>query len=140
MTGSIGVYIFLAIGVLMIIGGIWSFIKDKKFFKTAVMIKGEIVNYIYKKEYNKDNGGRRHTNNTYAPIIKYEYNGQTRQFQGGYSSKFPVVGSSVDVAVDPNNIDKARVKSFIEVYGSLAFVLFGIIFAVVAILQLTKGN
>lgn len=45
----------------------------------------------------------------YAPIVQFEFNGETRQVTGSvYSSSKPKMGTRMQVGIDPQNIEDAR--------------------------------
>ncbi len=117
---------FLFVTLALIMVPIWLLVRERNFFKTAVLVKGIV------KDFNSDNSSRRNGRVVYAPIVQYEYNGQIGEVKGSaYSSSIPVIGTEVLVGVNPNNPKDARLKqsdSTIKILVIVVLIFVGALF------------
>lgn len=102
--------------VFAILGGAFLW-QDYRFFKRAVIVSGVVTNYAK----HPGSDGR----STYAPVVQFEFDGQTRQVTGDvYSSGKPKMGKVMKVGVDPQNIQEARVsQQFVRIICGIFFVV-----------------
>ncbi len=96
-----------AIGALFFGVGLWILLRDRIFFKKAIIVYGEISRITIM------GGGssNRRRRLVYAPVVKYEYNGEVSEVAGNiYSPKMPQVGQVMQVGINPKNPKDVRVK------------------------------
>lgn len=88
-----------------------------EFFRRAILVRGQVTSYRERR------GGKGGT--SYYEVVSFDFDGQTRTVEGNVGGPFkPKMGTVREVGVDPQNIQKARVRSG---------VWFGIIFALVGL-------
>ena len=111
------IVLILSIALLVIAAG--SGIKTHSWVKGAQSVDGTVVELVEKRKRKKKGGNRL----TYAPRVRYQINGETRDFVSSQSSNPPAfkTGDTVRIAVNPEQ-DKECIATFGELYG---FSLFG---------------
>jgi Protein of unknown function (DUF3592) len=102
------IYIFLVIGVLMLLGSLLSWNNTRRFIANAETAQGRVIELI---EVRDDDDG----STTYKPVVTYvAANGQSITFTASFSSK-PApydVGESVDVLYAADDPHDARIRGF----------------------------
>ncbi len=129
-TNSIILFFFvMSVGALgVIIWGIASFIKGLKFYKTAVVVSGRIINYNHKRVIRDIGSLLFRENDMYSPIIEYEYNGQSHRISSRYTTKLPCIGAAITVHVNPNSPGEAKVNHFGAPYEYVVWVFLGMVY------------
>lgn len=118
---KIMMFVFLAIGICIIIGGIIFQVNNMKFLKTATKTEAKITNIVT--SYDSD-GDANHSVNVKFMVNGEEYGG----ILGEWSSSM-YVGKTVTVYYNPNNPNEFRSGSS----GFVGFILiaFGAVFAII---------
>ena len=103
------------VGLLFIAVGGYGFFRQRCFFKRAIMLRAVVVEWErcgYKA--------------LWAPVAKFEFDGQIRRVSGTYySNRPPKIGSQIWVGVNPDNIQEARIKQNGETVLYAALLLSG---------------
>ena len=108
------------------LGG-FSFWRDYRFFKRAIIVCGVVRKFVPRRVYRYL--GTRAV--VYLPVVRFEFDGQVRQVTGTVYSRFkPKIGKPMKVGVNPQNIEDARVyqKSSLIRTGTIA--MLGTIFLI----------
>jgi hypothetical protein len=102
------IYIFLLIGVLMLLGSLLSWNNTRRFIANANTTQGRVIELI--EVHDEDDGSI-----TYKPVVTYvAANGRSITFTASFSSK-PApydVGETVEVLYAPDNPREARIRGF----------------------------
>lgn len=137
-------------------GALW--LRERRFFKRAIIVSGVVTDYKkleprqerFRKQAVSHGfqtsgeevvslGARREEPPMYAPVVQFEFDGQTRRITGTvYSSSKPKMGAVVKVGVDPQNIEDARLRS--EFPFGLIFFVAGLLLLVVAVFMRLAGS
>lgn len=137
------------------LGGVLWF-RERRFSKRAIIISGVVTGYReYEEERREDfyaeaekrgfkgiretAKAQRRTKEMYAPVVQFEFDGQTRQVTGTtYSSSKPKIGAVMKVGIDPQNIEDARVMSKFS-FGFVFFAV-GVLILATAVYMRIAGN
>ena len=96
-------FFWLAGCVLCAVGVFW-YISYCEFFSRAIIVQGRVTSY---KTRHTRKGGV-----SYIEIVSFNFEGQTRTLFGFFGQPFkPVIGTVREVGIDPNNPQKARLRS-----------------------------
>lgn len=100
------------------LGG-FSFWRDYRFFKRAIIVPGVVRKFVPRRVYGYL--GARAV--LYLPVVRFEFDGQVRQVTGTVYSRFkPKIGKPMKVGVNPQNIKDVRIykKSNLILTGTIA--------------------
>ncbi len=96
--------IFLALGAIELVLGIFFYFRTRSFLERAVEVQGTVTGHVESRS--SDSG------TTYRPTVQYtSADGQSQEFTDRMGSSPPShdVGESVPVKYDPQNPGKARI-------------------------------
>lgn len=102
---------FSLLGGLMMLIGVFLFIRTRKFIGKAQEVKGTVIQMVFSQ--GSDDGGG------YAPLYQFKtLDGQDIQVQDSLSSNPPRFkeGQEIQVLYDPGNPRKARIKKWMNLY------------------------
>jgi hypothetical protein len=120
--------IFLAVGLGLLSGGIYSFLSTRTFIGDAVSARGVVIDL----EEHWDSGDNSYT---YYPRVRFQTeNGDAHRFTGDVGSSPPAfdVGEAVQVLFDPSDPSAARIDSFMQLwFTSLILGGMGVVFSIV---------
>jgi hypothetical protein len=103
--------VFSLLGSLMVLIGVFLFIRTRSFIGKAQEVKGIVIQMVYSQ--GSDDGGG------YAPVYQFKtLEGQDIVIHDGLSSNPPrfKVGQEIQVLYDPGNPHKARIKKWMNLY------------------------
>lgn len=124
--------------ILCAVGGVAVY-RENRFFRRAIMVNGVVTSYESKQI--KTNAAYASSAQTvYAPIVKFEFDGEQRYVTGrSFSATKPTTGTMMQVGIDPQNIYDARLYSKAG-YGMASVLLWlGVILLVSAVVMRLKG-
>ena len=105
------------------VGGV-SFWKEYRFFKRAIIVPGVVTDYEL----------HRGDRNMYSPVVRFEFDGQSRRVTGTtYSSFKPKTGTPMKVGVNPQNIEDARVYQKSGLILTAVTAVLGIVLLIIAV-------
>ncbi|MGN0016041.1 MAG: DUF3592 domain-containing protein [Candidatus Avelusimicrobium sp.] len=95
--------------ILGAVGGVAVY-REKRFFKRAIIVNGVVTSYASKEI--KTNAAYSSAQTVYAPVVKFEFDGEERYITGrSFSATKPKTGTVMQVGIDPRNIYDARLYS-----------------------------
>lgn len=106
-------------GALFAALGGFSFWRDYRFFKRAIIVPGVVRKFVPRRVYGYL--GTRAI--LYLPVVRFEFDGQVHQVTGTVYSRFkPKIGKPMKVGVNPQNIKDVRIykKSNLILTGTIA--------------------
>ena len=107
---SLGLVIFLIVGLLLLGGGFYTLFKVNHLIKTGVRTVGVVVGYDYASDSDGD---------TYYPIIRFStIEGEVVQFTESFGSSSQAfdVGETVNILYDPQNVKGARINKWFRLW------------------------
>jgi hypothetical protein len=119
-------YLFLIIGIAMLVGAGYWMTRTQAFVDRSETVPGEVIDL---------ERSRSSDSTAYYPVIKYKTkSGQERTFRSNTGSSPPSydVGEKVEVMYDVAEPSDARIRSFFSIWGGPAIVgLLGTLFGVI---------
>lgn len=127
-------FIFLIVGILCFMLGCLLVYKTYQFRKTAIRSEGVVIDF--EESISKSDDGI--STLMYAPIVVYYYNEQEYKFTSKVSSSSASkkVGDSIEILIDPNNPESARVNSYMLMGAGLFMSVTGLIFSSVYFIRI----
>lgn len=123
--------VFGSIGLLLLGLGAWFGVKANDFSNRAVKAVGTVERMVERQSRSDD---KMSTYITYAPVIRYQFDGKEHTFTSPVSSSDPEyeVGDEVELLVDPENPRDASIDSFMGTWFVTALLSgMGLIFSLV---------
>ena len=121
--GIIAGLFLLFTGLLCMVVAFFELYSNILFFKKAVVVPGTIVRYEERKSDER--------RIMYAAVVSFSFGDQVREVRASSFSSSPrygAIGDIVKVAVNPANIDQARIKSMREIWPPIIVpLIFGMI-------------
>jgi hypothetical protein len=134
---SIAPYIAWAIGVLLIVLGIASFLRTRKFLASAVAVEGTVTD-IEKRERTVRRQGQTEHQTTYHPRISFTTKeGTAIEFIDKVGTSLPTyaVGGKVQVKYDPTNPQEARMATGFRLWlAPVLLTVIGVVAIVVGVI------
>lgn len=125
-------YIFIIVGVGMLIGTFFIYKKTTNFLETAITAEGTVVNLLQSRSNNSS------SNSTmYTPVVRFtDKQGKEFEFTSSTSSNPPAynTGEIVEVLYAPKTPEDATIKGFFSIWlGTLILGGIGSIFAIIGL-------
>ncbi len=129
----------IGLGLLLLVIAFFTYSRTKKLLKVGITTMAEIIDVVEKQSQDYDEDGYSSTTTNYYPVLKFQTkDGQDVQFQAsvGVSSKNKYkVGQKLEVVYDPSKPEKAKIKSFIQLWLiTIILTVIGAVFVVAGIL------
>ena len=141
--------LFGVTGTVMLLAGIASFIRKRRFVATADRAAGKVISYRGDEIVSTDDYGRSVKSITYYPTVEFkDARGAEQRVElstGGSPPKYSV-GTAVTLLYDHDNPNHAEMASFVELWFLPLFLLgggaifLGIVIVVVAFNVPVSGN
>jgi hypothetical protein len=109
--------IFVVVGVLLLVGGFFSYKHARRFIANSTVADGEVIDLVLRRKSNSDSPGT--NRGTYHPVIRFETESREAiEFVSNTGSSPPShrKGDIVTVRYDPKDPYTARVDSFVSLW------------------------
>jgi hypothetical protein len=123
------------VGALLLVIGLFFFLRTRNFLGKALMAKGTVVQMVYRQNSSADSN----SGGGYAPVYQFETAEKQRVVkQDGLATNPPryEVGQTIDILYDPGNPQKAYVNRWMNLYfvpallGGLGLIFGGVAVAI----------
>jgi hypothetical protein len=122
MSLSTAKYLFAAIGLLMLMGGLLAYEHTESFVRQAVRAQGTVTALVpnVSTDYSNTNGpnGNATVKYSYQPVVRFQRGSQLIQFRDSLASSPPAyhVGETVNVLYLESDPHVAKIESFMSLW------------------------
>jgi hypothetical protein len=126
---------FSLVGALLVVVGLFFFIRTRNFLGKALEVKGTVIQMVYRQNSSADSN----SGGGYAPVYQFETADKQQIIkQDGLATNPPryQVGDTIDILYDPGNPQKAYVNRWMNLYfvpallGGLGLIFGGVAIAI----------
>ena len=117
---------FLLLGLALIVGSVFLYLKNRKLAKEGVHMEADIIDVKMKEQTDTDSEGYTSTSKMYYPVFRYEFKGQeyVKESNVGVGNKRKYSkGDKINILFMPDTPEKAKVKGFFSQYLFSALLL-----------------
>jgi hypothetical protein len=132
----IGIIIFPLVGIILLIGSVFSFTSTKTFLKNSIATNGTIVEVVMEKSTQTQKGHVTYYYKYYPKVSFAANDGNEYTFVSNIgSNKSPYSpGQGVKVLYDQKNPQNAKINKFIDIWlGPLLFFIIGLAFLILGL-------